>query len=442
MEKKVLDTNVLLDRPFEAILESFKEPTHVILPHVVLKELDTFKKGDEAINEHARAAIRLLDNLRLRGKISEGVEVEVRGMTHKVQVHIEMEELDLNKPDYKIIKTAKDMDATLVTQDVNERVIADALSVRVTNYAPNDVDVNKLYTGHREIQITDEESIELGRWESKGIPAGSRRLVHNQFVTMRGNSGEVYEGIYKAEDKFIYKLKTHYEAWGIKPKKDENGNVVSEQKYLLHLLLDPSIEFVTAVGPSGCGKTLLTLAAALEQTENKGRYNKIVVMRPLIPSGEDIGYLPGDKVEKLEPWMASTFDALDYLLDDYYPKDGDIYMGSKDKIYAMIAAGRLELEAIAHIRGRSIPNQFIIVDDAQNLTPHQAATIITRVGEGSKLVFLGDLNEKQIDNHRLTPNSNGLAYVIHRMKGEDIVGHITLNTIVRSRLAQLGVEKL
>lgn len=442
LEKRVLDTNVLMDKPFESVLESFDEPTHVILPHVVLKELDKYKNGNEPRNEHTRAATRLIDDLRSKGSISEGVIYTVKGLDHKIQVKIDMEDLDLDKPDYKIIKTAKDENATLVTQDINERVVADALKVKVTNYAPSNVDVNKLYTGHRDLTITDEESIELGKWESEGIPVGNRRLVNNQFVTMKDSNGATYEGIYDANDKTIYKLENRYEAWGVKPKKDKKGDVVAEQKYLMHLLMDPSIEFVTAIGPSGCGKTLLTLAAALEQTERGDQYNKITVMRPLVAAGDDIGFLPGDKLEKLEPWMASTFDALDYLLEDYHPKDGSMHMGSKEKIYGLIGTGRLELEAMAHIRGRSIPNQFIIVDDAQNLTPHQAATIITRAGEGSKLVFLGDLSEKQIDNHRLTSSSNGLAYVIDKMKGEDIVGHITLNTVVRSRLAQLGVEKL
>ena len=165
-------------------------------------------------------------------------------------------------------------------------------------------------------------------------------------------------------------------------------------------------------------------------------------MRPIIAVGEDIGYLPGDKLEKLEPWMASTFDALDVLLEDYQSKDGSYCMGSKEKVYNLIQTGSLELEAMAHIRGRSLPKQFLIIDDAQNMTQHEAASIITRAGEGTKVVFLGDLSEKQIDNHRLTPSSNGLAYVIDRFKGESIVGHITMNEVVRSPLAQLGVEKL
>lgn len=438
-ENIVLDTNVLLDRPFEAILESFKKPTRVRLPLVVLEELDTFKKGFEVKNEYARAATRFLDSLRENGKLHEGVQ---HG-EHMIQVDVNVEELDLNKPDYKIIKTAIDTDSILITQDINERVVADAVGVESRHYAPNDVNVNDLYKGYREIKITDDEAQILANYASRGIDAGKRRFMHNQFVIMKDSLGGVHEGIYKSENHYIEKLRTHYEAFGIRPKRNKAGQVVREQRFFMHLLLDPKIQFVTALGPSGCGKTLLSLAAALQQSELGDEYDKITVMRPLVSIGETIGLLPGDKLEKLEPWMGSTFDSLEFLLSDYEIKDGDLLNG-KDKIYELIHNGRLELEAMEHIRGRSIPRNFLIVDDAQNLTQQQAASIITRAGEGTKVVFLGDLSEKQIDNHRLTPSSNGLAYVVDRFKGEDIVGHITFNqkNVVRSRLAQLGVEKL
>jgi PhoH-like ATPase len=353
----------------------------------------------------------------------------------------------MNKPDYKIIFTAKKQGALLITQDINVRVVADALGVESTSYAPNDVNVNELYTGYITIDI-DEEQVQ--RFYKDGFLAidtvekdGTiQALLNNQFVIMVDDFGGETEGIFKERDKGIHALDRFYEAWGIKPKKDKKGKVVREQKFLMHLLLDPEIEFVTAIGPSGCGKTILTMAAALEQTLRDDTYNKVTVMRPLIAVGNDIGFLPGDKLEKLEPWMASTFDALDVLLEKHEVKDTDWTLGGKEKVYHLIQTGKMELEAMAHIRGRSLPNQFLIIDDAQNLTQHEAASIITRAGDGAKVVFLGDLSPKQIDNHRLTPSSNGLAYVIDRFKGEDIVGHITLNTVVRSRLAQLGVEKL
>jgi PhoH-like ATPase len=434
-KKKVLDTNVLLDRPLDAVLASFYEPTHVIIPLVVLNELDKFKKGHEAINEHCRATTRFLDEIRQLGKINEGVKYGL----HLIQIEVKEDDLDLEKNDHKIIKSAQDNNSTLVSQDINARVIADAIGIPSENFAPEDVNVNRLYTGVRHIDISADEVQEF--YTNKELDPGNRRILHNQFVIMKDVLGGLHEGIYKSNIKRILPLKSRYNAWGVEPKKDKNGVLITEQKFLMHLLLDPDIEFVSAIGPSGCGKTFLSIAAALQQVINDGVYNKLIVMRPLIPVGQDIGFLPGDKLEKLKPWMASTFDALEYLLEDYAPKDGR-WMTSDDKIMGLILQGKLEIEAMAYIRGRSIPEQLIIVDDAQNLTQDQAATIITRAGEGSKVIFLGDISSKQIDNHRLTPSSNGLAYVVDRFKGEDIVGHITLETVVRSRLAQLGVEKL
>ncbi|MDK2600634.1 PhoH family protein [Bacillus stercoris] len=438
----VLDTNVLLDRELESVLHSFEEPTKVILPLPVLEELDTFKKGFEIKNVHARAANKFLDGLREKGKLHEGVTYG----DHIIQVSINMDDLDLDKPDYKIIKTAKENKGVLISQDINERVIADAVGVESSHFAPNDVNVNELYTGYINIDIDDNQVQEFYRTGFLAMNTVEKDgetypLLNNQFVIMHDELGGTHEGIYKAANGGVSNLERNYETWGIRPKKDKKGHTVAEQKYLMHLLLDPDIEFVTAIGPSGCGKTLLTLAAALEQTLKDTQYNKVTVMRPLVAVGNDIGFLPGDKLEKLEPWMASTFDALDVLLENYDVKDGYGF-GGKEKVYSLIQQGDLELEAMAHIRGRSLPKQFLIIDDAQNLTQHEAASIITRAGEGTKVVFLGDLSEKQIDNHRLTPSSNGLAYVIDNLKGEDIVGHITLNTVVRSRLAQLGVEKL
>lgn len=449
MNSVTLDTNVLLDRTFEAVLESFIVPTKVIIPLVVLEEFDTFKKGFEAKNEYARAGNRFLDGLREKGKLHEGVE---HG-EHIIQVAVDVDDLDMTKPDYRIILTAKETGSILISQDINVRVIADVLGVEATMFAPSDVNVNDLYTGRTELELDDLEVEALRDWTTEGIPAPEQdqhTLLNNQFVKLAHRDGEVYHGIYEAHDNFIKALDKRYSAWGIKPKNDKFGNLVEEQQYLMHMLLDPNIQFITAIGPSGCGKTLLTLAAALEQSIKEDTYKKVTVMRPLIAVGNDIGFLPGDKLEKLEPWMASTFDALEYLMDDYDDgetiewksmADADVQT-NKEKVHRMIQNGQIELEAMAHVRGRSLANQFLIVDDAQNLTQHEATTIITRAGEGTKVVFLGDLSEKQIDNHRLTPSSNGLAYVIDKFKGEDIVGHITLNTVVRSRLAQLGVEKL
>lgn len=436
MKKILLDTNVILDGPFESIVEAYEKGTEIMIPHIVLEELDTFKKGNETKNEYARSTTRLLDSLRKEGKLSEGVDY----LGRKIVVTINDADLNLDKPDFRIIHTAKEEGAKLITQDINARVVADSLGVEAENFAPNHIDVNELYTGYKEIEITEDESVLLGSEVSNSIVYLDDDIYHNQFVIMKGPMGEEYEGIYKEDKGKIVLLDKQYTAFNVKPRKKKGSNEsVREQRFLMHLLLDPDIQFVTAIGPSGCGKTLLTIAAALQQSEKEDVYNKVTVMRPLISIGNDIGFLPGDKLEKLEPWMGSTFDALDFLMEN---EESKAAWSARDKTLELIHSGRVELEAMAHIRGRSLPNQFLIVDDAQNLTQQEAASIITRAAEGTKVVFLGDLSEKQIDNHRLTPSSNGLAYVIDKFKGEEIVGHITLNTVVRSKLAQLGVEKL
>jgi PhoH-like ATPase len=265
-------------------------------------------------------------------------------------------------------------------------------------------------------------------------------------MIMKDSSGETHYGIYNAENKSIDGLKRHYEAWTVKPKKNKDNSIIVDQAMLLHLLLDPNIQFVSAIGPSGCGKTLLALAAGLEQVFCSNKYSKITIMRPLANLDKDIGALPGTKLEKLEPWLASSFDNLEYLLDAHCPKGYDLEMLSdKERVYALMDMGKLEIEAMAYIRGRSMHNQFIIVDDAQNLDEHQAATIITRASEGTKVIFLGDINPKQIDDPKLNSFNNGLTYVVQKFKGvHPIVGHILLTNedVVRSTLASLGVELL
>lgn len=439
--KYVIDTNVLLDRPFDSVFETFEKGDEIIIPLAVLEELDKFKKGFDVINEYARHSTSFLDKLREKGNLSEGVEVDGK----IIRVSIDQTELDLRKNDYQIIKKAADEKATLITQDINERVIADSLNVESKNFSASNIDVNKLYTGRRTISLTDDEIETLSCLDylsGEGLPAGNRRLTENQYIEITDENGDVVTfGRYNKEAHSILPLKPEYKPFHLTPKKKDK-KYVSEQVFALDALLDPSIELVSLIGPSGCGKTLLTLAAGLQQTLNDDQYNKMTIMRPIIPVGNDIGFLPGDKIEKLENWMSSSFDALEFLLQNYSVKDGEYMTSTREKIFQLIEMGKLELEAMTYLRGRSIPSQFIVVDDAQNATVNEIVTIITRASEGTKIILLGDLSEKQIDNHRLTPSSNGLAYTIDKLKGEKSVAHITMETVVRSNLAQLGVEKL
>lgn len=440
MAKYVIDTNVILDKPIDELIRQYPPKSHIMIPLCVVEELDKFKKGTDPINEYSRIANRFLDSLRKIGKLADGILWEDR----IIQVFVDDTDLDLNKVDNRIISLAQQLstgadDVKLVTQDLHERIIADVLGVDAVTSNFDDVDVERLYNSSVKIKIDDDQVTEL--YANKCIDT-RKHLVANQFVEMTDSSRTKHLGIYKSDDKKIHLLNSHYEAFGIKPKR-KNGEVLMEQAMMLHLLMDPEIQFVSCLGGSGTGKTLLTLAAGLEQVLGKNaKYNKIIVMRPLVAVGSDIGYLPGDKTEKLEAWMGSTFDNLEFLLQNYKFKD-EAYLTPREKVNGLLDMGVLELEAMTYIRGRSIPNQFIIVDDAQNITPQQAATIITRAGEGTKVVFLGDVNKQQIDNHRLTPNNNGLVYVIDKFRGSsDIVGHMAMNCVVRSKLADLAVKLL
>ncbi|HLO11195.1 MAG TPA: PhoH family protein [Pseudoneobacillus sp.] len=439
MATYVLDTNVILDKSLDETICEFPVGSQIIIPLCVLEELDRFKKGTDTINEYSRLAIRLLDSMRRSGNISEGVAYKER----IIQVFVDDSDLDLAKVDNRIIDLTKTLtttgkDVQLITKDIHERVIADVLGVKAGGSDDYVTDVDKLYNCIAKIKIDDDQVQEL---HTKGEIETRKHLIANQFVEMTDNLKGKHYGIYKLKDKKIHLLKNHYEAFGIKPKK-KHGEVLIEQAMMLHLLLDPDIQFISCLGSSGTGKTLLTLAASLEQVLKKEAYSRIVVLRPLVAVGSDIGFLPGDKTEKLENWMGATFDNLEFLLQNYEFKD-EMYMMPREKVHGLINQGYLELEAMTYIRGRSIPNQIIICDDAQNITPQQATTLITRMGEGSKLIFLGDVNKQQIDNHRLTPNNNGLVYVIDKLRGQsDIIGHIAMNSVVRSELANLAVELL
>jgi PhoH-like ATPase len=452
MKTKVLDTNVILDHSLQGILDQLKEEEGemtIVIPFKVSRELNGFKSGVQLKNYNARRSIALIESLRKSGDLTKGVRYDDK-FTIKIYTTAEDEELNLNQTDDTVIYTAqvhKEIygdNVEIVTDDLDERILASIHNVESRSLEePKELE---LYTGKEIIPITDKQLEEFYSDPKNPSVKTKRKLYPNQFVMMKDSSGAVHYGIYNYQTKSIDRLKRHYEAWSIKPKKNSEGQVIIDQAMFMHLLLDPNIQFVSAIGPSGCGKTLLALAAGLEQVFNTGLYNKITIMRPLVNLDKDIGALPGDKLEKLEPWMASSFDNLEYLLGLHCPKDYDLEMlQDREKAYRLIEMGKLEIEAMAYIRGRSMHNQFIIVDDAQNLDIHQAATIITRASEGTKIVFLGDINQKQIDNPKLNSFNNGLTYIVEKFKGVDpIVGHIsfTKQDVVRSKLASLGVDLL
>ncbi|MEH7222415.1 PhoH family protein [Bacillus sp. JJ1566] len=437
----VLDTNVLLQDP-RAIF-SF-EDNEVVIPAVVLEEVDSKKRYMDEIGRNARQVSKLIDNMRQTGKLHERIQLETGGslrieLNHR-SFH-ELQEIFVEKTnDNRILAVAKNLSleeqskengkqVILVSKDALVRVKADALGLQSEDFLSDRVvEVDHIYSGFLEIYIN--RSL-LDVFYEKGELHVTELVNHpfypNQFILLKdalgGSSSAI--GIVDKTGKVVKKL--HFKQdhiWGIKPR-----NV--QQTMAFELLLRDDIPLVTLIGKAGTGKTLLALAAGLMQTEDLGQYKKLLVARPIVPVGKDIGFLPGEKQEKLRPWMQPIFDNLEYLFNTKKP-------GELDAILA--GMGSIEVEALTYIRGRSIPEQFIIIDEAQNLTKHEVKTILTRVGEKSKIVFMGDT--EQIDHPYLDEYNNGLTYVVEKFKDQKIAGHIRLVKGERSGLAQLAADIL
>ncbi|MEW6697422.1 MAG: PhoH family protein [Bacillota bacterium] len=436
MQIRILDTNVLLDRPIKEIISSF-EPCKIIIPLAVINELDRFKGLEDARGHCARQAIRFLDGL--RPQLHQGVLLPTG---HQIQVEVNHcnvllpEYLPREKVDTRILAIAKGFKeeqkapVTLVTQDICQRVIADTLGVSAENYAAEQVNLDYLYKGWDTIGISYEEVQDF--YQLKRIES-AKNLLENQYVCMEDNLGGRHLG--RNSKGMIHPLRRDLHAFGLGP---AEGNL--EQSFLMDALLDPSIELVSILGPAGTGKTLLALAAGLQQVVNQRLYSKLIVTRALIPHSRDIGALPGTKKEKLTPWMAAIYDNLEFLTRNFAASKHDERCSPSERVEKFMEEGYIELEALTYIRGRSIPKQWILIDEAQNLTKENIKTIITRAGIGSKIVLTGDI--QQIDNYRLTATSNGFVTLIESFKNQDLFAHITLSRTERSRLAALGVELL
>jgi PhoH-like ATPase len=318
-----------------------------------------------------------------------------------------------------------------VTKDLNARVKADALGVYSEDFETNKVNIDELFAGWRAFAATDEE---LADFEEHGSfePAADSKLLANEFVILK--QGRDLEssilGRFDGTHRRVLRLNgQEYGPWGIEP-------LNAQQLFALDVLLDDRINLVTLVGQAGTGKTLLCLAAGLQKTIDERVFRRMLVSRPIMPMGRDIGYLPGSKDEKITHWMQPIFDNLEFIFTGYL--EGE--MKADEQLKFLLDSKKIELEALTYIRGRSIPNQYLVVDEAQNLTPHEVKTIITRAGEGTKIVLTGD--PYQIDNPYLDASSNGLAYVVERFKGHDLYGHVTLVESERSPLSSLAVELL
>ena len=433
----VLDTNVLLHNA-EAI-SSFGENT-VILPMQVIEELDKFKSRNDELGRNARQVIRSLDNFRDKGRLGEGVSMDGGGVLKIMSGKMDVDDsiLETNGiPDNKIIRTAfalhqKGDNVIFVSKDINARIKADAVGLVVTDFEKQKVNFDELYSGYREIEVPEGIITDFFEESLEGLEEYG--LFPNEFVLLVDIANPKHTALTRvSQNKKLMHLTPQYEkAWNVKFRS-------KEQRMALELLMDPVVQVVTLVGKAGTGKTLLALSAALQSTVKLHRYDKILVSRPIVPMGKDIGYLPGDKEEKLSHWMEPIFDNLNYLMRGNSSKNKE-GVSTWKKVDNLLHNDIIELEALTYIRGRSIPQQYMIVDEAQNLTPHEVKTIVSRAGEGTKVVLTGD--PYQIDNPYLDASSNGLTYTAERLKEEAIHGHITLTKSERSAVAAVAANRL
>ncbi len=436
----VLDTNVLLHSA--AALESFAD-NEIVIPMTVLEELDKFKRNQDELGRNTRRVIRKLDQLREKGSLFSGVSLDNAadpGQCGSLRVVISegalFENANMSVPDNRILNVASmlkkqfpDRQVIFITKDINLRLKADAFGIKVQDFEKERVDYNELFTGSRTEEVSGELVDQLHQEKFIPVPEGMN-IQPNEFVLLQdaANSKHAAFGWRRFDrlEKLHDGIAEH--VWNITPRS-------KEQRMALHLLMDPEIPLVTLVGKAGSGKTLLALAAALELTEKQNVYSRILVSRPIIPLGNDIGYLPGDKDEKLDAWMQPIYDNLEFLL-----RSDKRESSARRQIEEMKRNKKLELEALTYIRGRTIPNQFVIVDEAQNLTPHEVKTIVSRCGQGTKIVLTGDPD--QIDNPYLDASSNGLTNIVEHMKHLPLSGHITLMKSERSPLAAAAAEYL
>ncbi|HET6420984.1 MAG TPA: PhoH family protein [Geobacteraceae bacterium] len=451
----ILDTNVLLYDP-QALFQF--EENNLYIPITVIEEIDRFKKNMDETGRNARQVSRILDSLRDQGQLASGVELPDGGTLRVVLYRPDMmanlpPDLHGDKADNLILAVAMHIrnggktPTKLITKDTNLRIKADTMNLHAEDYEHGKIAFDELYSGLS--QYLDNDGL-------IGALNGSGNVSNTGKDELSPNQGVLYEdsfspsisalGRFDAGKNAVVSLNPEIGkgVWGIRPRNNE-------QSFAFDLLLNDEIQIVTLVGKAGTGKTLLALAAGMQKTAEENVYNRLLVSRPVFPMGKDLGFLPGDIQEKLSPWMQPIFDNVDLLLREYGSHDGkrpksrgkmaEKSVGQLNHSYKeLIDMGLLEIEPLTYIRGRSLPNQFLIVDEAQNLTPHEVKTILTRAGEGTKVVLTGD--PYQIDNPYVDASSNGLTYVVEKFRKERISGHITLNKGERSALAELAANLL
>lgn len=436
MKNYVLDTNVLLHDPHSLL--SFADNT-VLIPIEVIEEIDRFKRESTELGQNARTVSRMLDAYRAQGRLSEGVALpnggrlrvlvpprpgrngNGRAKNQSVDDRILALCLHIQKHDPK-------RRTVLVSKDINLRIKADALGLPAEDYESDRVNLQDLYTGTIELQVSPQA---LAAFRANGeldLPEG-RQYFPNEYCTLVDQTNPKRSALSKVDAtgrKLVPIIDTREGVWGIKPRN-------REQHYAFDALLDDRIKLVTLMGKAGTGKTLLAMAAGLKRTVLDREFRRLVVARPTISMGKELGFLPGTLEEKLAPWMQPIHDALEML--------SDLNMGHEHRRSAdLLRSGIIVVEALSYIRGRSIANQFMIIDEAQNLTPLEVKTIITRVGHGTKIVFTGD--PYQIDNPYVDSSSNGFNHVVSRFRDQPLAAHVELQKGERSELAELAANIL
>ena len=435
MAKKtyILDTSVYLTDA--DALTSFQN-NDIVIPFKVLEEVDNHKKRQDSVGANARQLIRSLDALREKGSLHNGIRIgKGKGIVTVENPEMPHSDLDMSIPDNEIIAVAIEKKektprrkVILVSRDINMRVKCDALGILTEDYVVGQVVKNTqhLYTGFKKHLVDDQIIDQFYNGEDIFLDKEDIRLYPNHFLMLVSSSNDKKTALarFYAYSKPLKRINGEFKKgiWGVKPRN-------KEQNFSLDLLMDPEVQVVTLIGKAGSGKTLLAIAAGLAQVVDSDGYKRLIVSRPIQPLGKDIGYLPGTMEEKMTPWLAPIQDNLRYLMGN-----------DKETLRMYVSQGTIEIEALTYIRGRSIANSFIIIDEAQNLTAHELKTIITRVGENTKVVLTGDID--QIDNVYVDETSNGLAYAVEKFKTFDISGHITLVKGERSKVATLAAKIL
>lgn len=456
MKTFILDTNVLLSDPNS--INAFDEHD-VIIPLAVLEELDNHKSRQDEVGKNARQISRSLDDFRKIGNLNQGVKLNSGGILYVLPTTTDAlnelpVELKQSKVDNAIIAFALEMklqnkDCTLVSKDVNVRIKCDSLGILADDYLKMRVadTRDELYRGVSKLTLLSEDIDAFYNNEPVFVPPevlAEQPICPNEILVIKDPSGQQSAiARFVSPTQPIRHLNPAKDVFGLVPRN-------KEQQFALDLLLDQSIKLVTLIGPSGTGKTIFAVAAGLQQVLGGGaKYDKLIITRPVQPVGRDIGFLPGTMEEKMDPWIAPIKDNLNFLVGNRgnkkfkSRKDGDDHSPTFKRdpyLDGLFEDGKIEVEAITFIRGRSIPNAIIIIDESQNLSMHELKTIITRAGDNTKIILTGDI--EQIDNVHVDVFTNGLTYAVEKFKEYAISGHITLQKGERSELATLASKIL